>query len=75
VIIWRELKEEYQKKLQVAQQQLLMYEDPTTSKGGISAATWAVAWSWLAYLGLWAPRLTVGSIRLLRNSANKIDQL
>ena len=74
VIIWRELKEEYQKKLQVAQQELFIYQDPTTLKGGISAATWAVEWSWLAYLGLWVPRLTVGSIRLLRNSETKTAQ-
>lgn len=74
VVLYRELKEEYQKKLQGAQRELLVYPSPATSKGVISAATWAVAWSWLAYLGLWAPRLTVGSIRLLRNSANKRDQ-
>jgi hypothetical protein len=37
------------------------------------AATWTVEWGWLAYLALWVPRLTVVSIRLLRNSANKRD--
>ena len=34
------------------------------------AAIWAVEWSWLVYLALWVPRLTVGSIRLLRTNSN-----
>jgi hypothetical protein len=29
------------------------------------AATWAAAWSWLAYLSLWIPRLTIRSVKTL----------
>jgi hypothetical protein len=67
-------KEECIEKLNSIAQDRFGYPNPRTTQGWIASATWAVEWSWLAYLGLWVPRLTVGSIRLLRNSANKSNQ-
>ena len=64
-------KEECIEKLNNVAQDRLGYPHPRTTQGWIASATWAVEWSWLAYLALWVPRLTVSSIRLLRNSANK----
>ena len=57
-----------------ADRERMKYPSPLTKQFWSVSATWAVEWSWLAYLGLWVPRLTVGSIRLLSNSANKTTQ-
>ena len=71
VIFAREQKDNCMGEIKILQQNLSSHPDPRTTQGWIASATWAVEWSWLVYLALWVPRLTVGSIRLLRNSANK----
>jgi hypothetical protein len=74
IVFAQKMKSWATEQLQATAQDRLGYPHPRTTQGWIASATWAVEWSWLAYLALWVPRLTVGSIRLLRNSANKRDQ-
>lgn len=53
-----------------ADRERMKYPSPLTEQFWSVSANWAVEWSWLAYLALWVPRLTVSSIRLLRTNSN-----
>jgi hypothetical protein len=53
-----------------ADRERIKYPSPLTKQFWSVSATWAVEWSWLVYLALWVPRLTVNSIRLLRTNSN-----
>lgn len=68
------LKEKSKREITSIKISLENYPSPRTKECWIASATWAVEWSWLVYLALWVPRLTVSSIRLLRNSVNKTAQ-
>jgi hypothetical protein len=66
----KSMKELAGKKMEAANYERWEYPSPLTKQFWSVSATWAVEWSWLAYLALWVPRLTVSSIRLLRTNSN-----